>query len=160
MTRSAIRLAAPLLIAGLLAGCAAFQPGRSVGRGIDDFNASVQAKSAMLRSEGYYLQGVDLEVTEGIALLSGTAPRLEDKLYAECVTWTSPAVRTVVNEIEIARLRSAGDAARDAVITQQARETNATATQSVVLTESFADIANSVADTLATLDAPAKLRAL
>lgn len=113
----ALVLALPLA----LSACSSLQPGRSLGRGIDDLNASLQIKSAMLRSEGYALEGVDVEVTEGIALLSGTAPRLEDKLHAECLTWSAPAVRSVVNEIEIGRLRSPADTARDAVITQQVR---------------------------------------
>lgn len=105
----------------VLAACSAVQPGRSVGRGIDDFNASVQVKSAMLRSEGYALGGVDVEVTEGIALLSGSVPRIEDKLHAECLTWSAPSVRSVVNEIEVGNARGIADGARDAVITQQVR---------------------------------------
>lgn len=110
------------LAAGLvLSACAAVQPGRSVGRGIDDFNASMQVKSAMLRSEGYALNGVDVEITEGIALLSGTVPRVEDRLHAECLTWSAPSVRSVVNEIEVGNARGVADTARDAVITQQVR---------------------------------------
>lgn len=114
-------IALALVLPLALSACTSLQPGRSLGRGIDDFNASMQIKSAMLRSEGYALEGVDVEVTEGIALLSGTAPRLEDKVHAECLTWSAPAVRSVVNEVEIGRSRSAGDTARDAVITQQVR---------------------------------------
>lgn len=38
---------------------------RSIGRQLDDTNASVGIKSAMLRSEGFALDGVDVEVTEG-----------------------------------------------------------------------------------------------
>ncbi|TGY88879.1 BON domain-containing protein [Marinicauda algicola] len=116
-----VRLALLALCALSVSACTSLQPGRSLGRGIDDFNASMQIKSAMLRSEGYALEGVDVEVTEGIALLSGTAPRLEDKLHAECLTWSAPAVRSVVNEIEIARARGPADTARDAVVTQQVR---------------------------------------
>lgn len=117
-----LRLIALVLVLPLaLSACSSLQPGRSLGRGIDDFNASLQIKSAMLRSEGYALEGVDVEVTEGIALLSGTTPRLEDKLHAECLTWSAPAVRSVVNEVEIGRLRGPADTARDAVITQQVR---------------------------------------
>ena len=114
-------LFACLAAALVLSACAAVQPGRSVGRGIDDFNASMQVKSAMLRSEGYALNGVDVEITEGIALLSGTVPRVEDRLHAECLTWSAPSVRSVVNEIEVGSARGAADTARDAVITQQVR---------------------------------------
>ena len=114
-------IALTLSTASLLAGCAALQPGRSVGRSIDDFNASTQIKSTMLRAEGYALNGVDLEVTEGVALLSGRVPRPEDKVYAECVTWASPGVRDVVNEVVVGMSQGAGAVARDAWITQQIR---------------------------------------
>lgn len=79
--RSAL-MATSLLV---LSGCAAVQPERSFGRGLDDTSASLSIKSAMLRAEGYVLQGIDVEVTEGIALLTGTAPREDDRLMAECL---------------------------------------------------------------------------
>ena len=117
-----VRLAC--LAAGLAlvaAGCAAFEPGRSVGRQLDDFNASLAVKSAMMRAEGYALGGVDVEITEGVMLLSGDAPRDLDSIYAECVAWSAPAVRSVVNEIEVGEWRSPREAAADALITQQVR---------------------------------------
>lgn len=108
-------------LAASLAGCAAIQPGRSAGRQIDDFNAATSIKSAMLRAEGYRLGGVDVEVTEGVALLSGNAPRAEDRIYAECLTWSAPSVREVSNRIEVGAGRGAAQAARDALITQRVR---------------------------------------
>ena len=104
-----------------LTSCAAFQPGRSMGRQIDDFNASVSLKSSMLRAEGYALNGVDVEITEGVALLSGHAPRAEDRVYAECLAWSVQSVRTVSNQIEVGGRRGIGDATRDGWITQQIR---------------------------------------
>lgn len=105
----------------VLSGCSAFQPGRSFGRELDDVNASISIKSAMLRSEGYVMGNVDVEVTEGLVLLTGTAPRIADRLHAECLAWSVPQVRDVSNEVEIGRARGMGSAARDAVITQQIR---------------------------------------
>lgn len=111
-----------LILAGLFAaGCAAVQPERSTGRQLDDFNASLAIKSAMLRADGYGLDRIDVEVTEGVALLTGSAPRPEDRVYAECVAWSAPSVRAVNNTVVIGAGRSAGDTARDAWITQQVR---------------------------------------
>lgn len=110
-----------LILVFTTAGCAAFQAERSTGRQLDDFNAATSIKSAMLRAEGYRLGGVDVEVTEGVALLSGHAPRAEDRIYAECLTWSAPAVREVNNSIEIGGRRSTAQAARDALITQRVR---------------------------------------
>ncbi|MCR9129054.1 MAG: BON domain-containing protein [Alphaproteobacteria bacterium] len=103
------------------AGCAAVQPERSAGRQLDDFNASLAIKSAMLRADGYVLERIDVEVTEGVALLTGSAPRAEDRVYAECVAWSAPSVRSVNNTIAIGAGRNAGAVARDAWITQQVR---------------------------------------
>lgn len=103
------------------AACAAVQPERSAGRQLDDFNASLAIKSAMLRADDYILERVDVEVTEGVALLSGSAPRPEDRVYAECVAWSAQSVRSVSNTITVGAGRGAGDAARDAWITQQVR---------------------------------------
>lgn len=105
----------------LLTGCAAVQQERSTGRQLDDFNASLAIKSAMLRADGYVLERVDVEVTEGVALLTGSAPRPEDRVYAECVSWSAPSVRSVTNAIAIGAGRSAAETARDSWITQQVR---------------------------------------
>lgn len=110
-----------LSLAVSLAGCAAIQPGRSAGRQIDDFNAATSIKSAMLRADGYRLGGVDVEVTEGVALLTGNAPRAEDRIYAECLTWSAQSVREVSNRIEVGAGRGAAQATRDALITQRVR---------------------------------------
>lgn len=90
---------------------------RSIGRQLDDTNASVSIKSAMLRSEGFALDGVDVEVTEGIALLTGRVPREDDRLMAECLAWSSVAVRNVANEIQVGTDQGFRDRARDAEIT-------------------------------------------
>ena len=110
-----------LCVGLILSGCAAVQPGRSVGRQIDDFNAVTSLKSAMLRAEGYALGGVDVELTEGVALMSGTVPREEDRLYAECLAWSVQGVRSVSNQIDVGQGRGFGRASRDAWMTQQVR---------------------------------------
>ena len=115
------RAGAAIAAAALVSACAVTQPGRSIGREIDDQSASLAIKSAMLRAEGYALDGVDVEVTEGVALLSGAAPREADATYAECLAWSAQSVRTVANEIQVGGGRGVGERARDAWITQQVR---------------------------------------
>ena len=53
-----------ILATSLVAACSTIQPERSIGRELDDANASLSIKSAMLRTEGFALEGVDVEVTE------------------------------------------------------------------------------------------------
>lgn len=104
-----------------LVACSTVQAERSAGRQLDDFNASMAIKSAMLRADGYVLERVDVEVTEGVALLSGSAPRPEDRVFAECVAWSAPSVRSVSNQVDIGAGRGVRDTARDAWITQSVR---------------------------------------
>ena len=59
------------LIAFVLSACSTVQEERSLGRELDDNNASWSIKSAMLRAEGYALDGVDVEVAEGVARSPG-----------------------------------------------------------------------------------------
>ena len=121
-SRNKASLILPLLCAlAFLSACAAIQPERSIGREIDDTNASLSIKSAMLRVEGFVLDGVDVEVTEGIALLTGRVPRVDDRMMAECLAWSSVAVRSVANEIEVGGANALRDRARDAWITQRVR---------------------------------------
>lgn len=120
MRRPLLALAASALMLAA-AGCAVVQPGRSVGRELDDQSASIAIKSSMLRAEGHALGGVDVEVTEGVALLSGSVPRLEDRIYAECLAWSAQSVRRVESEIDVGGRRSLVRGARDVGITQQVR---------------------------------------
>ncbi|MFS2316435.1 BON domain-containing protein [Maricaulis sp. D1M11] len=114
------------LIAGCLSllaatGCSSIQEERSFGREVDDNTASFGIKSAMLRSEGYDFGGVQVEVTEGIALLVGTVSREVDKQQAECLAWSSPAVRSVANVLEIGPDRTVGERSRDTLTAQNVR---------------------------------------
>ncbi len=109
------------LAAMAMTACSTLQPERSIGREVDDANASISIKSSMLRTEGFALDGVDVEVTEGIALLTGTVPREDDKLMAECLTWSSVAVRAVANEIIVGENPGLRDRTRDALISQRVR---------------------------------------
>ena len=109
-------LALPALMLFVTA-CSTVQEERSIGRQLDDTNASVSIKAAMLRTEGYALDGVDVEVTEGIALLTGTVPRETDRRMAECLAWSSVAVRNVANELEVGSGSGFRDRARDGQIT-------------------------------------------
>ena len=110
-----------LLGSFVLSACSTVQPGRSIGREVDDMNASLNIKSSFLRAEGYDLDRIDVEVTEGVALLTGETARDQDRVYAECMAWSSPSVRSVVNEVEVGEWRTRTQGARDGWITQQVR---------------------------------------
>lgn len=114
-----MRTASLALALLVLSGCAVVQSERSIGRGLDDTNASLSIKSALLRAEGYALGGVDVEVTDGTALMTGTVPREEDRLMAECLAWSALAVRAVQNELRVSAAPDMRDRSRDAWISQR-----------------------------------------
>ncbi len=112
---------AACLCALALSACSTVQEERSLGRELDDNNASWSIKSAMLRAEGYALDGVDVEVAEGVALLTGHVPREDDSQMAECLAWSSVAVRSVTNELIVGDDSGFGDGTRDLLISQRIR---------------------------------------
>ena len=134
------RLMAPLLLSSFaLSGCVAAAVGtagavgvaavqdRTVGEAVDDASASNEIKAKLLAEGGY--GEVDVEVSNGLALLSGRVASPEMRVKAEDIAWSSTRVTDVANEIQIeapggffanasdelitARVRSSLIAARD-----------------------------------------------
>ena len=112
---------------GLLAGCAVTNAtlknddGRTVARSINDINASRAIKARMLRAHGFKLGSVDVEVREGIALLSGRVPREEDRVEAERIAWSAPNIDSLGNEIEVRDGQSTWRNAKDGVLEKSVR---------------------------------------
>ena len=69
-----------------LSGCALTTAGvkkgdeRNFARSLNDVNAARAIKARMRRAEGFDLGGVDVEVAEGIVLLSGNVPTQKDRI--------------------------------------------------------------------------------
>lgn len=81
-------------------GVAAAQD-RTVGTAVDDATNSSQIKGMMLRENRAAFQEVDVEVVDGLVLLSGRVDRPEDRTRAEGIAWQSTRTRDVANEIKI-----------------------------------------------------------
>ncbi len=109
-------------LAALLGGCGAVGV---ISRGgtaeaIADYNAASGIKSRMKRS-AFALDGVDVEVTQGIVLLSGEVPRQEDRIEAERIAWTGDTVSQVANEITVGERATTGANAQDELTSQAVR---------------------------------------
>jgi len=74
---------------------------RNFARSLNDVSASRAIKARMSRAQGFKLGGVDVEVAEGIVVLSGNVPRDADRTEAERIAWSGPQVIQVGNEILI-----------------------------------------------------------
>lgn len=109
MTRTALITA--LALSTSLGGCVAAAVGavgvgavatvqeRSVGTAIDDSTLSGEIKSKLLARGGY--GEVDVEVVDGLVLLSGRVVAPEMRVRAEEVAWSSRRTQNVANEIQI-----------------------------------------------------------
>ncbi len=117
----------PLLCASLLSACSVTSAGlskndeRSFAGALNDVNAGRAIKARMTRAYDYSLKNVDVEVAEGVALLSGNAPSKEDRIEAARIAWSAPHVEQVGNEILIGDKRSFIRGAKDGVLEKAVR---------------------------------------
>lgn len=101
-----------LLAALSLSGCAAAVLGtagavgltsvqeKTMGEAIDDATTSNEIKAKLLNHGGRFAE-VDVEVANGLVLLSGRVNEPADRTYAEGVAWSSSRTMDVANEIRI-----------------------------------------------------------
>lgn len=101
-------LSAALIASGFsLSGCAVTTAGikkgdeRNFVRSLNDVSAGRAIKSRMLRAPDMDLGEVDVEVAQGIVLLSGNVPDPQFRIEAERIAWSAPHVVEIGNEIKI-----------------------------------------------------------
>ncbi|HPE47153.1 MAG TPA: BON domain-containing protein [Hyphomonas sp.] len=109
-----LRLPALLLAATLpLCGCAVAAVGaagavgvaamqdRTMGEALDDTTTGAQIKTKLLAENTEKFGEVDVEVSNGLVLLSGRVNAPEDRVQAEGIAWSSSGTQDVANEIRI-----------------------------------------------------------
>jgi len=94
---------------------------RNFARSLNDITATRAIAARLSRVEGFQLAGVDVEVAEGIAVLSGNVPREEDRIEAERIAWSGPTVVQVGNEILIKQKQGIIRNAKDGVLNNSVR---------------------------------------
>ncbi|GGB68653.1 MULTISPECIES: BON domain-containing protein [Henriciella] len=123
----ALALTAPILVSGCAAavigtagavGVASVQE-RSLGEAVDDSTVSNQIKAMLLNESGF--GEVDVEVVQGLVLLSGRVATPEHRVRAEDIAWTATRTRDVANEIVIEQPGGFFANASDELITARVR---------------------------------------
>lgn len=110
-----------------MSGCAMTTAGvkkgdeRNFVRSLNDVNAGRAIKARMTRAEGFKLKSVDVEVAEGIVVLSGNVPDQATKIEAERIAWSAPRVDEVGNEIQVKQGRSFVRSTKDSVLTSSVK---------------------------------------
>ena len=74
---------------------------KSLGTALDDATASSEIKAKLIRQSRAKFGEVDVEVSDGLVLLSGRVNSPEDKIFAERTAWSSSRTKDVANEINI-----------------------------------------------------------
>ncbi|MGE3866324.1 MAG: BON domain-containing protein, partial [Hyphomonadaceae bacterium] len=104
MRKAWLALAMACAAAPLTSGCAIVAVGavaqagviglqdRTLGRAIDDANASNVAKAKLMAVSTKTFSKVDIEVADGKMLLSGVVPADQDRLEAERIAWSVQGV--------------------------------------------------------------------
>ncbi|MEM6625783.1 MAG: BON domain-containing protein [Pseudomonadota bacterium] len=114
------RLAALCLALTALGACAIVQD-KTLGQSFDEASASNQIKSRLLAAGASRFSEVDVEVTGGLALLSGRVVTPEDRVAAERLAWTVAAIDEIANEIVVAAQPSFSGGVKDEWITARVR---------------------------------------
>lgn len=105
--KHAVKILTVLLLSTSVAGCAVTSAGvkkgdeRNFARSLNDVSAGRVISARMKRASEFQLKRVDVEVAEGVVLLSGNAPTQKDRIEAERIAWSAPRIDQVGNEIKI-----------------------------------------------------------
>ncbi|MEL6258449.1 MAG: BON domain-containing protein [Pseudomonadota bacterium] len=94
---------------------------RSVGAAISDAGASNRIKTDLLDDNREAFGEVDVEVANGLVLLSGRVDTLEDRLRAEQFAWRVEGVDDVANELVVGERGGLGSQLSDESVTARVR---------------------------------------
>lgn len=111
----------PLVIAGGAATGAAVVQERSVGTNIDDKTTRINIEALLLKEDKPLADMVGVEVLEGRVLLTGSVRSPDDRIRATMITWRSPGVKEVINELQVTDKASLGNLTKDTWITTKLR---------------------------------------
>ncbi len=96
-------LSASLLSSACAVTSAGVKPGdeRNFSRSLNDVSAERVLNARLKRAEGFDLNKVDVEVAEGIVVLTGHVATADDRIEAERIAWSAPHVQEIGNEITV-----------------------------------------------------------
>jgi osmotically-inducible protein OsmY len=127
MFRPAALFVAFTLSAVHLSSCAVASAGikkddeRSFVGSLNDVNAGRAVEARLKRAHAYEMGGVDVEVAEGVVLLTGNVPRKEDRIEATRIAWSAPNILQVGNEIMIQDKQSLVRNTKDGLLEKSVR---------------------------------------
>lgn len=94
---------------------------RTVGNAVDDIAIQTQINEKLFAQDSLLFARVNLTVTEGNVVMTGSVPEADDKVTAARLAWQVSGVQSVNNELQVRDTSSLTDKARDTWITTQLR---------------------------------------
>jgi len=116
-----------VFLAASLSGCALATAGikkndeRSVVRTVEDTNAGRVIKARMTRALDFDLGGIDVEVAQGVVLLTGNVPTEKDKIEATRIAWSARGISKVGNEALVQGKQSIVRNTKDGLLEKKVR---------------------------------------
>jgi osmotically-inducible protein OsmY len=107
-----------------LAGCVGIQfnpQERNFLAAVDDLNIKTEFNARLIGESGALFANVNSTVIEGRLHITGTVPAQADRQKVTRIAWSIPAVKEVVNDIEVTTETGLVEAARDRWITARLR---------------------------------------
>lgn len=96
------KIAAVLLLSGLLGGCQAVT-GRTTGQNIDDSNTTAAVKTQLAGDKVSSLTRIDVDTNAGVVSLNGTVESAEQRARAEQIAKGVGGVKRVINNLQVQR---------------------------------------------------------
>ena len=94
---------AVVLVIVLAAGACQSMTGKTAGQNIDDATITAGVKSRLVADRAANLTRVDVDTNNGTVYLNGTVDTPEQKAKAEQLAWQAKGVRSVVNNLQVAK---------------------------------------------------------
>ena len=103
MSAAAVRSIAVLLVlVAVTVGCRSVT-GKSAGTNVDDATITASVKSKLVADKATNLTRVDVDTNNGTVYLNGTVDSAEQKTRAEQLAWQAQGVKSVVNNLQVAK---------------------------------------------------------
>ncbi len=97
------------------------QEDRSIGEFVDDTIIKASIKNTYFDQNGELFFNIDVEVSEGRVLLTGTVENIDLKIEATRIAWGVTGVQTVINEIQVSNSDNIINFADDLVISTKVK---------------------------------------
>jgi osmotically-inducible protein OsmY len=104
---------APAAITASIAGVAASESEKGLGTTINDTIIHASITEAMFKKNVNKFIGVNINVDDGVVLLTGKVDSPETRIAVTRLSWTPRGVIEVINEIQVTEKSSIKDAAKD-----------------------------------------------